>query len=62
MRKFCTNRLIQDEIEWYKIEDYEIPQIDFLDNQNVIGMRNSKILIVLIYEKFLCNVFMIYAR
>lgn len=36
-RKFATNRLLIDEIEWYKTEKIDMPQIDFLDNQSVIG-------------------------
>lgn len=42
-RQFSTTRLIKEEIEWYKIEGLEIPVIDFLDNQNVIGMKKLKI-------------------
>lgn len=37
VRKFATNRLIADEILWYKMEGIDIPQNEFLDNQNVIG-------------------------
>lgn len=42
-RQFSTTRLIKEEMEWYKIEGLEIPAIDFLDNQNVIGMKKLKI-------------------
>lgn len=49
-RQFSTNRLIKEEIEWHKIEDLELPEIDFLDNQNVIGTGNSKITTFMIYE------------
>lgn len=37
VRQFSTNRLITDELHWYKMECIEVPQVDFLDNKNVIG-------------------------
>lgn len=45
MRQFSTSRLIKEELEWYKMEHLEMPQIDFLDNQNVIGKKNQNYII-----------------
>lgn len=44
VRQFTTNRLIIEEIDWYKFEGLEIPQIDFLDNQNVIGKQSCMLI------------------
>lgn len=37
IRQFSTNRLIKEEMDWYENDGIKIPQIDFLDNRNVIG-------------------------
>lgn len=37
VREFCTNRLIEEEMNWYKGEGLDIPQINFLDNRQIIG-------------------------
>lgn len=37
VREFATNRLIKEEVEFYKMEGLEITQIDLLSNENVIG-------------------------
>ncbi|XP_031633965.1 myosin heavy chain 95F-like, partial [Contarinia nasturtii] len=42
IRNFSTNRLIKAELDWYKSENLDIPQIDFLDNQNIIDLLEDK--------------------
>lgn len=37
IRKFSTNRLIKEEVDWYESEGLSLPQIGFLDNQNIIS-------------------------
>lgn len=43
VREFSTNRLVKEELEWYEAENLIIPEIDFLDNRNVIGMDKIKL-------------------
>lgn len=40
IREFSTERLITAELEWYKMDGLEVPHIDFLNNANIIGMKN----------------------
>lgn len=37
IREFCTHRLIREEADWYKREGMDVPEIEFLDNKNIIG-------------------------
>lgn len=37
--EFANNRLIEEEVQFYKMEGLEIPQINFLSNENVIGTK-----------------------
>lgn len=39
LREFTTKRLIKEEMEYYTLEQVEVPQIDFLDNKYVIGIK-----------------------
>lgn len=37
IRQFSTGRLISEELDFYNTECLEIPAIDFLNNEDVIG-------------------------
>lgn len=39
IREFSTNRLITEELDWYRMDGLEVPHIDFLNNQNIVGME-----------------------
>lgn len=38
IRQFSKKRLIKDEVNWYAQEGINIPQIDLLDNGNIIAI------------------------
>lgn len=37
IQNFATDRLIRSELNWYKIEGVEVPQIEFPGNENILG-------------------------
>lgn len=37
LQQFCVNRLIKDELNWYESEGLEIPEIEYLDNAEILG-------------------------
>lgn len=43
IREFCTNRLIEEEMNFYKEEGVDIPHIDFLDNRHIIGTSQFEV-------------------
>lgn len=53
IRQFSTNRLIKEELDFYEKDGLKIPQIDFLDNQNVIGKGNLIFKIIFLIS-FVC--------
>lgn len=53
LQELCVNRLIKDELNWYKTEGLEVPKIEYLDNTDVLGELICILLILLFFEKCL---------
>lgn len=41
IREFTTNRLITEELDWYNLNGLEAPEINYLNNQNIIGRAET---------------------
>lgn len=58
IQSFCTQRLISDELQWYKSEGLEVPQILFPGNEIVLGkMQASKFYSLSLLEIIFTTIF-----
>lgn len=36
IQQFCIRKLIKEELEWYAADSIDMPEVEFLDNENIL--------------------------